>query len=607
MTDIIRLLPDSLANQIAAGEVVQRPASAVKELMENAIDAGADHIELIVAEAGKSLIQVVDNGIGMTETDARMSLERHATSKIKSSEDLFAIRTMGFRGEAMASIAAVSQMEITTRQQDQELGTRIEAGASSVKEQSPCSCEKGTSIKVKNLFFNVPARRNFLKSHGVEQKHIIEEFQHIALAYPEKSFNLFIDGEEVFHLQPGKLSQRIVGLFGKSYQNQLAACSTESEFVKVRGYVGKPEFSKKTRGDQYLFVNSRFIKSHYINHAITTAYEGLLPEKQFPFFALFLELDPEHIDVNVHPTKTEIKFDDERTIYAIVRAAVKQALGTHSIMPSLDFSADVNLMRNLGQRETIKDSKYSRFQSPPAPAQGNRENWDTLFDEHLLRQGQHLDRIIDSETTEQGRSVTFQSQAGNQTESLENKPGSLLQLFNEYILSPVKSGLMVIDQRAALERVIFEKFEERADSNKSLSQHCLFPVTIDLNTADFRLVKEIEAELKGLGFNFEEFGGNTIVIQGIPVDIATENEKELFEGVIEQYKNSSDELGLSVREKTLRAYARRSSLQGKRKMNAVEMEELVGRLFRCKNPNYTPGGKPTFKLVERKTIETFFN
>ncbi|MDH5604780.1 MAG: DNA mismatch repair endonuclease MutL, partial [Cyclobacteriaceae bacterium] len=343
MSDIIRLLPDALANQIAAGEVVQRPSSVVKELMENAIDAGAKNISLIITEAGKGQIRVVDDGSGMTGTDARLSLERHATSKISSSEDLFSIRTMGFRGEALASIAAVSQMQVKTRKEDTELGTVIEVAASEVIIQEPCQCEKGTSVSVKNLFYNVPARRNFLKSNGVEMKHVVEEFQRIALAYPEVGFSMYQEDEETHRLDPGKLSQRIVGLFGKNYAAQLASCTIDAEFIKIKGYVGRPEFARKTRGEQYLFVNNRYIKSHYLNHAVTMAFEGMMPEKYFPFYCLFIEIDPIHIDVNVHPTKTEIKFDDERTVYSIVRSAVKQALGIHNITPSLNFSADINL------------------------------------------------------------------------------------------------------------------------------------------------------------------------------------------------------------------------------------------------------------------------
>ncbi|HEV8513540.1 MAG TPA: DNA mismatch repair endonuclease MutL, partial [Cyclobacteriaceae bacterium] len=341
MPDIIQLLPDAIANQIAAGEVVQRPASAVKELIENAIDAGATSIKLIIKESGKALIQVIDNGKGMSETDARMSLERHATSKIRTADDLFRLRTMGFRGEALASIAAVSQMELKTRLPQEDLGTLLLVEGSEVKKQEPTACEKGTSISVKNLFYNIPARRNFLKSNGVEMSHITEEFQRLALAHPSIAFTLIQSDELLFDLSSSKLSQRIVNLFGKNYQSQLAPVQEETSLLKITGYIGRPELAKKKRGEQFIFVNNRFIRNNYLGYAVTSAYEGLLQEGSFPFYALFIDIDPKHIDVNVHPTKTEIKFDDERAVYGVVWSAVKQALGTHSLAPTIDFADDV--------------------------------------------------------------------------------------------------------------------------------------------------------------------------------------------------------------------------------------------------------------------------
>ena len=342
MSDIINLLPDAIANQIAAGEVVQRPASVVKELLENSVDAGSTKVQLVIQEAGKTLIQVIDNGKGMSETDARMCFERHATSKIRKSEDLFSIKTMGFRGEALASIAAVARVELKTKRADTELGSFIHIEASEVKKQEPASLNQGTSLAVKNLFYNVPARRNFLKSNPVEMRHIIDEFQRVALANPAISFSLTQNEKEVFNLPEGKLSQRIVSLFGKNYQKQLIVCAEETNWLKIQGYIGTPEFSKKTRGEQFFFINDRFIKSSYLNHAVSGAYEGLIQANQFPFYTLFIEMDPKHIDINVHPTKTEVKFEDERSVYGIIRSAVKQALGTHNVIPALDFGTDVN-------------------------------------------------------------------------------------------------------------------------------------------------------------------------------------------------------------------------------------------------------------------------
>ncbi len=380
MPDIIRLLPDSIANQIAAGEVVQRPASVVKELIENSIDAEATHIRLIVREAGKTLMHVIDNGKGMSETDARMSLERHATSKIRKAEDLFTLHTMGFRGEALASIAAVSQVELKTRPTDQELGTLLVIEASEVKRQEPVACEKGTSISVKNLFYNIPARRNFLKSNASEYQHILEEFQRLALSHPDIAFQ-FIESDSLeYDLPPGKLSQRIVNIFGKSYQEQLAACQEETPLVKITGYVGQPQFARKKRGEQFLFVNKRFIRSNYLNHAVMTAFEGLLPDNTFPFYVLFIEIDPKHIDVNVHPTKTEIKFDDERAVYAVVLSSVRQSIGTHNLTPAIDFNSDVNIIAKLSQAANQSKEVYFDERFSSGMRGSNRDHWEKLFE-----------------------------------------------------------------------------------------------------------------------------------------------------------------------------------------------------------------------------------
>ena len=603
MQDIIRLLPDALANQIAAGEVVQRPASVVKELMENSIDAGADSIELIIGDYGKGLIQVVDNGGGMNETDARMSLERHATSKLNTAEDLFAIRTMGFRGEALASIAAVAQMELKTRMEASELGTLIQVEASEVSNQEPWAMEPGTSISVKNLFYNVPARRNFLKSNGVEMKHMVDEFIRIAMAHPGKNFRMYQEGTETYNLPSGKLSQRIVGLMGKNYKDQLVSCKTDTDLLSITGYVGKPEFSKKTRGEQYLFVNQRFVRNNYLNHAVKMAYEGLIQEQHYPFYVLFLEIDPKHIDVNVHPTKTEIKFDDERTVYAMVRASVKQALGAHNIYPSLDFDSDINLMGNLTSELSRADRSFEQLNNPGVRKESTK-NWESLFDENLMRKGDAVNQAVDRELGRE-ESITFTSKASSMEDS-QKTTGNFLQLQNSYIISPVKSGMMLIDQKAALERLIYEKLKDRAESKLNLSQQCLFPPTVDFSESDFKLVMDLKDELTQLGFDFEVFGTHSIVIHGIPVDIVNENEKGLFEGLIEQYKNSKDDLEISEREKIIQGLAKRASANNLRRLTVIEMEELVNQLFACENPNYAPDGRPTFKIVELKTIENFF-
>jgi len=598
MPDIIQLLPDSIANQIAAGEVVQRPASAVKELMENSLDAGATSIKLIVKEAGKSFIQVIDNGLGMSETDARMSLERHATSKIRTADDLFRLRTMGFRGEALASIAAVSQFELKTRQATQDLGTQILVEGSEIKNQGPVACEKGTSISVKNLFYNIPARRNFLKANPVEMRHIIEEFQRLALAHPEVAFALYHSDDLIYDLAPSKLSQRIVSLFGKSFQGQLAACQEETALVKVTGYIGRPESARKTRGEQFIFVNQRYIKSNYLNHAVTTAFEGLLVENSFPFYVLFIEIDPKHIDVNVHPTKTEIKFDDERAVYAVVKAAVKLALGTHNLAPAIDFHADINIVNKLSQN--ISNEQYFNEQFTSSLNRSNLQNWDKLFD----------DVPSDSKLFQKSEPTTntlrFESSL-NRQEGTEEKQetGGVFQFQNRYIVRAAKAGLMIIDQQAAHERVLFEKYVARLKGGAGNSQQSLFPQTISFSPSDFALVMEIENELVALGFRFEVFGKNALLVSGVPVGCGS-NEKELFEGLIEQFKINQSELEMPIRDTLAMAFARRTSVKSDQKLAPEEVESIVSGLFACSKPNFSPDGRPTFFTFETSKIESYF-
>jgi len=598
MSDIIQLLPDSIANQIAAGEVVQRPASAVKELMENAIDAGATTIRLLVKDAGKGLIQVIDNGTGMSETDARMSLERHATSKIRKAEDLFTLRTMGFRGEALASIAAVAQLEMKTRQADQELGTLIVVEGSEVKKQEVTACDVGTSISVKNLFYNIPARRNFLKSNPVELKHIIDEFQRLALANPELSLSLVQGDELIYDLPGGKLSHRIVNVFGKAYQEQLAPCTEETEYVRVTGYIGRPEFARKSRGEQFLFVNNRFIRSNYLHHAVMNAFEGLMTENSFPFYVLFIEIDPKHIDVNVHPTKTEIKFDDERAVYAVVRSAVRQALGAHNLTPALDFAEDVNIITKLSNTsaDAAREVYFEeRFQT--SMQRSNLQQWEKIFEGGGMQgHTSQLDlspkelEFLESKQEDIGRSVY--------------EP--LFQLHSQYILRQVKNGLMVIHQQAAHERVLFEKYLQRLNSNTGESQQSLFPQTVSFNASDFTLIMEMEQEIKALGFRFEVFGKNTLVINGIPAGISSGKEKTLFEGLIEQFKFNQSELALPIRENLARALARRASLKVGDKLSAEEMKSLVESLLACKAPGYSPDGETTYFILDLAKIGMYF-
>lgn len=618
MSDIINLLPEALANQIAAGEVVQRPSSVVKELLENAIDAGATELELIVKDAGKSLIQVVDNGKGMSDTDVRMCFERHATSKLKTTEDLFNIRTMGFRGEAMASIAAVAQVELISKQAEDELGSRIEINGSELKSHEPEVCETGTSILVKNLFFNVPARRNFLKSNAVELKHIVEEFQRVALSYADISFRLVQNDMELMILPQANLSQRIVSIFGKSYQQQLVAVNENTDHVSIHGFVGKPESAKKTRGEQYFFANNRFIKSPYLNHAVLNAFEGLLAEGSHPFYVLFIEIDPKHIDINVHPTKTEIKFDDERTIYAIMQASVRQAIGLHNVTPSIDFDLDINFGKSTAGKRDYDDSN-SPFKNWTPPSEQNNQNIPQKGGSlNISNPTQHSDRSTQKwETLFQGfekpdplqEDLTFESKLNEtqKTEKPKNSPEAIFQLKNTWIVTQTQTGLLLVDQKSAHERVLFEKNLRSLEQKKGISQQVLFPQQLSLTQSDLILVKELKTEISELGFQFEEFGGNAIVIQGVPNSVSLGNEKELFEGLIEQYKWNCKKLNLDKNESLAQALAKRSAIKHGQSMQPEEMNSLIGQLFGCNNPNYTPEGKPTFVILEPNTIENYFN
>lgn len=628
MLDIIQLLPDSIANQIAAGEVVQRPASVVKELLENSIDAKSTNIQLIVREAGKTLIQVIDNGLGMSETDARMCFERHATSKIRTSDDLFKIRTMGFRGEAMASIAAVSQVEMRTRRTTDELGILIKIEASELKAQEAIATPEGTSIQVKNLFFNVPARRNFLKSNPVEMRHIIDEFQRVALSNPEISFSLHHNDTEVYNLPAGKLSRRIVDLFGKGYREQLASCEEETSFVSVRGYVGKPEYAKKTRGEQFFFANNRFIKNSYLNHAVMSSFEGLIPEGSHPFYVLFIEIDPIHIDINVHPTKTEIKFDDERTVYAIVQAAVRKSMSQHNLMPSLDFETDVNFANNIFQfngspfektKETAVVSSFARATEAPFREKTNLTNWNKLY-EGLNRQLDDFERKepeieqtkVDFGDTTESTSFLLKSKANDigsnrPQRASQDSEASTFQIHNRYIISQVKSGMLLIDQRAAYERILYEKFSQNLRKNGGASQQLLFPTKVKLTTADFHLLLEIQDEIRNLGFVLSVVEHDSFMVNGIPADSPEENEQQMLEGILEQFKQNESELHLDKAENLARAMSKRSAGRyGNHALTVLEMNTLVEQLFASSNPSYTPSGEITMKIVSLSEMASLF-
>jgi len=616
--DIIRLLPDNIANQIAAGEVIQRPASAVKELMENAVDAGATHIKLIVKVAGKTLVQVIDNGCGMSETDARMCFEKHATSKIRTAEDLFNIRTMGFRGEALASIAAIAQVEMKTRQTGEQLGTVIEIEGMKLLKQEPCQTPEGTSIAIKNLFFNVPARRNFLKSDAVELKNIIEEFQRIALANPKTGFQLFNNDYEMYHYKPGNLKQRIVAMFGDNYSEKIVPVEEKSYALHVYGFIGKPEFSKKTKGEQYIFVNNRFIRSPYLNHAVSMAYEQMITKEHFPFYILFLDVDPTKIDINVHPAKHEIKFEDERLVYTFVNLGVKHALGAYSVSPTLDFNQEDHLNRGgsfdqqprtwLEITQHASETKEAKKFAPPSGFEplttrenNNLKNWQKAFEPN-----ENGHPITGNNEVTIHRSEIYHADEHHDIEIIKEAiPPHQVQ--KRYIISQIKSGFILIDQQAAHERVMYERYLQLLEKNKNESQRQLFPESIDLNAADAQLLSEIMPDINNLGFDIQEFGKNSFVIHGFPADIIQGNEKKMIEELIEQYKMNASVTRLSKREMLAKSLSQSSSIKAGKTLSVEEMKTLIDELFACSNPYTAPNGRFTFITFSNDELDKRFD
>jgi DNA mismatch repair protein MutL len=592
MHNLIKMLPDAIANQIAAGEVVQRPASVVKELMENSIDAGSSFVQLIVKEAGKVSIQVIDDGAGMSPQDAMMCFERHATSKISKAEDLFAIRTMGFRGEALASIASVAQVELKTRREEDELSTLIRMEASVLKANEQVAAPKGTSILVKNLFYNIPARRNFLKSNPVEMRHILDEFQRIALANPEIKFSLIQNEQETYSLPVEKLGKRIVDLFGKTYREQLAACEENTNYVSIKGYVGRPEYAKKTRGEQFFFVNNRFIKSSYLHHAVMSAYERLVPDGTFPFYVLFLTIDPAHIDINVHPTKTEIKFDDERSIYAILQAAIRKTLSLNHLIPSLDFDANVNFRNPSGAPASIGSIPSFSSSNSPRPVQ---DAWRKLY-EGLNDNIEAFERgnVADPSTNLfSENSATIQSKANTWTaESTSHANFQAIQILNKYLVVTLSGGMLLIDQKKAYQRILFDQFSENLVKKNGVSQQLLFPQILRINPADSVLLEEILVDITDLGFGLTKDAEENYWIQGVPAGIGEEDGQNLLEGILEQVKNEASDLGQNHSEKIARILANRAAIRYQmKKLLAEEMSALVEQLFASTNPSYSPNGE----------------
>jgi len=624
VSDIIQLLPDNIANQIAAGEVIQRPASAVKELLENAVDAGATIIKLIVSDAGKALVQVIDNGKGMSETDARMSFERHATSKIKNIDDLFSIKTMGFRGEALASIAAVSQVELKTKKAEEELGSYILIENSVVVKQEPCACANGTSISMKNLFFNVPARRNFLKTNAVETRHIIDEFIRVAMAFPHLFFSLTINGLEQFHLEVGSIKQRVVQILGSNYASKLVSVKEEMDYMNVNGFVGKPETAKKTRGDQYFFVNNRFIKSAYLNHAVTSAFSDMIAKDSFASYVLFIDLDPSQIDINVHPTKQEIKFEDERIVYAFVQSAVKHALAQFSIAPSLDFTLNPDIQSldaiskpftTKQQNETTEGNMFRTFTQKgqahfiDASDKSELKNWKDFFKPSELNKDKEPPFTKLSHFTEIETQTSLHASKTNlltPTSSPLVPNAKCIQLHNTYLLVTAQTGFLLVHQQLAHERVLYEKYSAASHGINMITQQSLFPVTIELAAADAALLQDLLPAIQQIGFAIEPFGNHTFVIQGVPADILKGNEKNSIELLLEQFKHFNSEVKFSAREKLVRCMARQQAIKAGQPLTDMEIISLVQELFACNTPNTTPTGSPTFIAYKEEQLDRMF-
>ncbi len=622
MADIIQLLPDHVANQIAAGEVVQRPASVVKELMENAIDAGATHIKLVLKDAGKTLIQVIDNGVGMSDTDARLSFERHATSKIKKAEDLFNIHTKGFRGEALASIAAIAHVEMKTKTDASEIGTHLIIEGSQVVSQEASVTPKGSAISVKNLFYNIPARRNFLKSNPVETRHIFDEFHRVALAHPQVEFVMIHNGSDVFNLPAANQRQRIVNIFGSKTNEKLVPVSEETEVVKVEGFVLKPQYSKKSRGEQFFFVNDRYIKSPYLHHAVASAFEGLIKEGTHPGYFLFLDVPPKSIDINIHPTKTEIKFDDEHTIYAMLRAAIKHSLGQFSIAPVLDFNKDTEF-------ETPYD--YSK-KSPVAPSIEVDRSFNPFRDEqkqsgtrkfvHQREKGAAWESLyvglkdsfetgnvpsVETEVELSSLQVESEEVTGSLFAEAETGPGSItFQIQNKYIVSTIKSGMMVIHQNLAHQRVLYEELLKNMTLKEAVSQQLLFPLRFEFSTPKVGLLRSIKEQLEHTGFVFSNMEGETVEINGIPAGVLESSVEGILQEVLSDMEREIPDAGFCQNDVLAKSLAKSLAIKSGTPLAKEAQEHLIHQLFACKEPSVSPDNKPVLVTLEASDLDKKF-
>ncbi|RUT73495.1 DNA mismatch repair endonuclease MutL [Ancylomarina longa] len=658
MSDLIQILPDNVANQIAAGEVVQRPASVVKELVENAIDAGSNSIKINLKDAGKTLIQVIDNGCGMSVTDARIAFERHATSKIRKANDLFAIRTMGFRGEALASIAAIANVELKTKRTEDELGTHLVIDGSMQVSQEVSACSDGSNFIVKNLFYNVPARRKFLKANSTELRNIISEFHRIVLANPDVAFQLIHNDSEIYNLPASNIRQRIVNVFGKSMNSRLISINTNTSIVKLSGFIGKPKNAKRNLGEQFFFVNNRFMRHPYFYRAVIQAYDKILPPETVPPYFIFFEVDPQIIDINIHPTKTEIKFEDEKAIYQIIQASIREALGKFNIVPSIDFEEDTSLeIPVAGQNKDIEapmikvnpefnpfdaesnfnpfdaeknynpfDEARKSFESNPffqefkakTPDSSTHkqkkevpENWEQLYEEPTTKTQDQNDKqsVIDPENIPdyfQPQERVKMEQPKLQPREAIQKTKNFFQLKNKYILTPIRSGLMIIDQRKAHERILFEKFISSLENHQGIAQQTLFPQTIELNASDYTLLQVILEDVRALGFDIREFGKKTFVINGTPADIKNCEPKELLENLIANYKLNQLDVKLKIRENLAKSLAKASAVNYGKSLSYEEMSSIIDQLFACDIPNFTPDGKPVISVLESQELENRF-
>jgi DNA mismatch repair protein MutL len=605
MSDVIRLLPDSVANQIAAGEVIQRPASVVKELVENAVDSGADNITVNIKDAGRTLIQVIDNGCGMSETDARICWERHATSKIQDADDLFAIKTKGFRGEALASVAAIAEVSLKTRRKEDELGTQIRISASSFISNEPVACQEGSNFMVKNLFFNVPARRKFLKSDSTELRHIINEFNHIALAHPDIEFSLLHNNSQIYSLKKTSHRQRIITIFGKHLNQSLIPVETKTSITGISGFIGKPEFAKKTYGEQYFFVNRRFIRHPYLHKAVMKPYQQILSPDALPSYFIFFEIDPDRIDINIHPTKTEIKFEDEPAIWQILHAVIRESIGRFNLSPSLDFETgniiDIPFLRRgteiVPPRVHVNPDfnpfdldqpKGSQRQSYDPQENPRSKNWELMYagtENPLVRNSPEDKKLFTN----------------------EKDNGKFLQLKGTYILTPVKSGLMIIDQKRAHERIVYEALLQLNSGQTGVSQKTLFPETLELNAADYVTFTELNEQLSRLGFDIRDAGNHSIIIYGVPGTTASTGLRQMLEKMLEDYRNMERDLKADHFENLAKSLSTAAAIPYGKILEPEEMRELVDQLFACRNPNYSPSGKPVLKILQTEDIDKIIN